>query len=279
MYKKIKNGSFMNLIWFIICLVPMFVVFLATFGQGKEFTWGEQVENEPIPNLFFDLYIDSGNNIINDNYTITKNANQRFVDFGFDVPVENGMTIYDKLYYYIIIYNTTLRVGSTTTYDVGIPFKLSQTGNTFINVASCELNYLYSGSIDVDVNRYHVYLQLGDMNTGNYYNATLGIFISNLEIPFNNVDDIENWQNFITYSFSGGTLEDIKNTIQTNGFISNAFLNLATLFGVNNVYMSLACYYIEYLLVIILLHLAFDVLYILPNICHKFMEKIGGERD
>lgn len=74
-------------------------------------------------------------------------------------------------------------------------------------------------------------------------------------------------------------INNINNTIKTNGFISNAFLNLANLFNVQNVYYSLACYYIEYLLIIILLHLAFDVLYIVPNICHKFMEKIGGERD
>lgn len=279
MYKKIKNGSFMNWIWFIICVLPIFIVFLACYRNGDNWSWSTKVENEPTPNLFFELYFNPGNTIVNDDYTIKKNSEQRYCDFSFSIPTENGQTIYDKLYYYVIVYSTTLKINNTTTFDVGIPFKVAQYGNTIVNVNECELNYLYSGEIPVDVNRSDVYLQFGDSATGYYYNCIVGVFISNIEIPFNNIDDIENWQNFITYSYTGGTLEEIKNSIETNGFISQGFLDFSSFFGVNNLYYSLACYYIEYLLIIALLHLAFDVLYMLPNICHKFMEKIGGDRD
>ena len=143
--------------------------------------------------------------------------------------------------------------------------------------------YEYVVTSETNINGMGFYFSSSNAKAGpgDYY----GIFIS--ELPNLTYDDFDNEQfikigEVVTYNLYNSFpdyLMMIKTTIETNGFISQSFLNLSQYFGINNIYYSLACYYIEYLLIIILLHLAFDLLYIVPNICHKFMEKIGGERD
>ena len=45
MYKKIKNGSFMNWIWFIICILPLMFIFCDYINNSSKYVEGEKVDN------------------------------------------------------------------------------------------------------------------------------------------------------------------------------------------------------------------------------------------
>lgn len=279
MYKKIKNGSFMNLIWFIICILPLcFILFSLNNEDNKtQFYQNDfDIVNENGNLYLYDYdnaYGDMSYDFINNNLSIEGDTDNPTFEFYLTV-LEN--TQKDYWYYYIFklpykvsVYNLTVQTNQNGNFNY--VFEISYDNNIYIDYVIIPFQYSF------------------ELNNDNYYSLKIVLQLENND--FANSDNLQFEifanENYIEKEYFEGFPNEIiiqplnywYNNFKSNGFISNAFLNLSQFFGVNNVYMSLACYYIEYLLVIILLHLGFDVLYILPNVCHKFMEKIGGERD
>lgn len=287
MYKKIKNGSFMNWIWFIIAIVPLLFIFCDYINNSSKYVEGERVDNYIIyqdmtrtePNSTTSQWENDYLTIGNDEVTLVLaayNYNSWYIDNSYTegflsvcylhsttepLPNTNDIFVYFRIrsvsqsscsYYYSFDY-----IDKREDYDSNI-----YNTNEWV-IAKLD----YNGFVNAEFDFYVMMMNTNNLHTRFYFD----IFVCQTEVNLESTDNL-------FYKYTNGYY-DLLQTIQTNGFISNAFLNLAQFFGVNNVYYSLACYYIEYLLVIVLLHLAFDVLYILPNICHKFMEKIGGERD
>lgn len=278
MYKKIKNGSFMNLIWFIICVLPLCFIL---FSLNNEDNKTQVYQNEF--NYFYsdtDLYLNDYD--INEGEFIYNNLNNNIL-LSNEQPNYNYFLLLQaenrKTYWYYFIYK--------------LPYKVS----VFNISITSTINNITSSIIEenIDSNEYFDYIIFSFQNNfelDNNSQIPINVSISFEENEFSNDNfDLQFGlfvnENYIEKEYFEGFPNEIiiqplnywYNNFKSNGFISNAFLDLSKFFGVNNVYYSLACYYIEYLLVIVLLHLAFDVLYILPNVCHKFMEKIGGDRD
>lgn len=279
MYKKIKNSSFMNLIWFVICVLPLcFILFSLNNEDNKTQVYQNEfnIINDNSNMYLFDYDGDSeiNLNVLNNSLILDNNEENTSYTLSLDI-LENVQKDYWyylilKLPYKVSVYNISISTANGNfTNDI---LFINSDGNNYIDYIVLPFQYNFILSND---NHFPLYISINfEINdfTSNDYSVELSLFVN---------------ENYIEKEYFEGFTNEIIiqslnywfNNFKSNGFISSTFLNLAILFGVNNVYYSLACYYIEYLLVIALLHLAFDVLYMLPNICHKFMEKIGGERD
>ena len=284
MYKKIKNGSFINWVWFFICIIPFIVFIVAFVGDNKEFTFGKKEIDQTYENLLFDDTLINNVSLIQSQSgaTMTLNENGSYTIEWVNTDAVSNVISLDIMYNN---YETDLYIDFMI-YDVDFSSQQWQPRYSYSivdgNPPPVSVNIDANEQVNILPNSYGS-ANLGIIAQFPYDTLSvsykIGVFITKDEIASEMVLPLDDYNNFYTYKTSKGSLEEFEESLKTNGFISSAFLNLSSFFGVNNVYYSLACYYIEYLLVIVLLHLAFDVLYILPNICHKFMEKIGGERD
>lgn len=178
--------------------------------------------------------------------------------------------------------NVNITSNETYVYGANIGNNLTEQGN-LIHPSNLEYNENYTYYTYAN----QTYVIYANVNSSNYDRLKDRLYVNKetiitytYNIEYYNIESTTNTSlTLIPNNTYQDYLNNINDTLKTNGFIANTFLNLSTYFNVSNVYYSLRAYYVEYLLIMILLHLAFDILYILPNICHKFMEKIGGERD
>lgn len=291
MYKKIKNGSFMNWIWFIVCILPLcFILFSLNNEDNKTRIYNNLTtyydKNEVVNSFYIDYdngvatyeYFNDYTNYIYEFRTIIEEKEDGY-EYKFVLnlsPNENkNLYFYSKMELYSDINEDEAfeKITDISKYQL----QVTDGTNEFVNIVD-ETKEYFLFKFSNNVGSY----------IGNDYLLTFSLRIidewdelSKIRFYFYTLDENIDINYFVDEP-SQVIIQPLNywfNNFKSNGFISNAFLNLATLFGVNNVYYALSCYYIEYLLVIVLLHLAFDVLYMLPNICHKFMEKIGGERD
>jgi len=290
MYKKIKNGSFMNWLWFIIALMPILLVFI----YSSNFIFNKQTNGYKIDNLINlqkdfvevtdeDLIYFENSNIYYYTYLSEQNYNSNYFIFNYSTS-----NTYSTNPFYLdfdnqnldgLDYNVYIElVDLSNSNDLKLTYEIFYHNNAYSGDLSVGNILELKGTFSYGGDNFNIYLD-NIPNEQWTYNFTLKIFVSFEPFSKELIKKQDSWfEVFVNNSFYD-YLISVKSTIETNGFISNTFLNLSTFFGVKNVYYSLACYYVEYLLIIILLHLAFDILYILPNICHKFMERIGGERD
>lgn len=282
MYKKIKNSSFMNLLWFLIAALPLlfFAIYSLSFfdKEKKEITYS--VSN-------------SINNLINFD---------DILEYEGSYSISNGIIDFNDNSYNLIaidlssLVNGSYRLYYTMSYDSNLPNNsvpfcsiCNSSENEYFRLYSYSISDVYS-YIDFDVDNgfsyllfefYHSYFPNGELvrcfltNDKNYTftQDEIRSFDSMITISYNSLDTKNIYNNFNDY------LEAFNNSIFTNGFISNMFISLLNYFNVSSIYLRIFSYYLEYLILISLLHLAFDLVLLVPNICHKFMERVGGERD
>lgn len=265
MYKKIKNGSFMNLFWFIICLFPiiLLIVYSIQFINTKSYFFN-LVDNDAIvtnePNLI--------GAFIQDNYFVTNSDSLHMVRYNVSNKSNNKLYVSDLSFF--------TYPGSP---EFSIWFLNGENTLSIVTLSRSDFdNNFYSFTNDLDYNQIMFYInRMGS-------DVQIMLFSSNSQIFDNSF--INNGNYNIDASYVSGFnldyqnyLDSVLNSFASNGFINNTLLQVVNYFSVNNVYMKLALLYIEYFIIIQLLHLFVDFMLLIPNICHKFMEKIGGERD
>lgn len=261
MYKKIKNGSFMNLFWFIICMLPLLLILIYAiqFINTKKYEY-ESINN----NVTIDPIAEgTGDFIVQDNYFIIDNVSSFGIAFKF-----NTNSKYNYLYFSDLSY-----------YDFSI---LTLDGFAKLSFTLDEFNdnvYYFENDFNFD----EIFYVINGVNH-NFSNLKIMFFSSNVPLNSFNFYDNDNEfninTNVLNYNLGlDSFLSSFYNSFASNGFINSTLLQVVNYFNVNNVYMQLAILYIEYFIIIQLLHLFVDFMLLIPNICHKFMEKIGGERD
>lgn len=281
MYKKIKNSSFMNIFWFILYCLPliMIIVFSINFYRNDEINLTST--NVSCDNLidYNDFYIRSTTEYIdydNNCFNITLDAHQsKKIWFG-----TQDLDYYDGLIYCFTSDNLVdSRVFSHNTEADDYFFITSSSDYTF-SYGKIQLmdddDEGYSG-VDLYNNRnqsinVNVFFGVLDIDTNVSYDALKNYFLINTNND--NFEIVLQSGDYATY-----LQDNFYNTFSHTGIIYNMFINLFSYFGVLNIYIKIISVYLEYIILISLIHLAVDILLLLPNICHKFMEKVGGERD
>lgn len=259
MYKKIKNGSFMNLFWFIICMLPLIfiLIYAIQFFNTKKYEYNVINNNVNIDNSV----VSNGINVVN-NYFVIDNIDNFTIAFKF-----NSNSKYNYLYFSDLSYSN-YGLLSLNGYQKDLT-----SSNFNENIYYFDYDFLVDDTI---------YILNG--STHNFTNLKIMFFSSNTQLDektFMNFDNYKN-QTLTTINYNldlESFLSSIYNSFTSNGFINNTLIQVVNYFNVNNVFMNLAILYIEYFIIIQLLHLFVDFMLLIPNICHKFMEKIGGERD
>lgn len=74
----------------------------------------------------------------------------------------------------------------------------------------------------------------------------------------------------------------IKNTFLINIPITNVLQSCIDFLGFNNTFndfMLIVFSYITYLILVVFIRVLFDVLVMLPNIIHHFIDRVGGEKE
>lgn len=77
-------------------------------------------------------------------------------------------------------------------------------------------------------------------------------------------------------------VESIKNAFLINIPITNVLESCINYLGFNNVFsdfMLIVFSYITYLVLVVFIRVLFDVLIMLPNIIHHFIDRVGGEKE
>ena len=96
------------------------------------------------------------------------------------------------------------------------------------------------------------------------------------------------WCMINNFSNSGSLLSfsefisSIKNAYFLNIPITTTFQNCLNYLGFNsqfNDYMIIILSYVTYLVLVVFIRVLFDVLIMLPNIIHNFIDRIGGEKE
>lgn len=96
------------------------------------------------------------------------------------------------------------------------------------------------------------------------------------------------WCAINNFSNSGSLLSladftsSIKNTFLINIPITNVLQTCIDFLGFNNTFndfMLIVFSYITYLILVVFIRVLFDVLVMLPNIIHHFIDRVGGEKE
>lgn len=93
---------------------------------------------------------------------------------------------------------------------------------------------------------------------------------------------INNFSNSGTLLSLSDFTSSIKNTFLIDIPITNVLQSCIDYLGFNNTFndfMLIVFSYITYLVIVVFVRVLFDVLVMLPNIVHKFIDSVGGEKE
>lgn len=283
MYKKVKNSSLMNWFWFIIYILPLIFLclFAINFYRDDDITINTEdltihCDNLVDYNLFngslTTQYIDYDNNCFS--FTIEAHRNKSISLGTENLDYFNGL-----LYCFTNNNLVSSRVISNNDDDY---FLYNDGKYSFV---SCSINLM-----DDDIEGYTFLSCYNSSNENINVNVYFGVLDLDTKINYSDLRDYflintnnDSFDVILESSFESDLNQYLQqnffNTFSHNGILYNMFINLFSYFGVFNIYIQIISVYLEYIVLISLIHLAFDILLLLPNICHKFMEKVGGERD